>query len=125
MAAFSARYDVPFGSQNLPEGKPWVDQVSRDEIQKEFEGWGPDVATLLQFMPEKTIRWNVHVVDPPLDSYAKGRVALLGDAVRIKISRPLAYGMWNPQSVNSHFRHMRWCPISELGLAKVWKTPFC
>ena len=82
MATFSARYDIPFGSQNLPEGKPWVDQVSRDEIQKEFEGWGSDVTTLMQFMPENPMRWYMHVVHPPLDSFARGRVALLGDAVR-------------------------------------------
>ncbi|KAI0756258.1 FAD/NAD-P-binding domain-containing protein [Daedaleopsis nitida] len=80
VAAFSARYDIPIASQNLPEGAPWVDEISREDLQKEFEGWGPDVATLLRFMPEKTIRWSVHVVHPPLESYARGRVALLGDA---------------------------------------------
>ena len=81
VAAFSARYDVPIGSGRLPEGAPWVDQTSREELQKEFEGWGPDVSALLRCMPEKTMRWQVHVVHPPLASYARGRVALLGDAV--------------------------------------------
>ncbi|TBU49090.1 salicylate hydroxylase [Dichomitus squalens] len=80
VAAFSARYDIPIGSQNLPEGTPWVDQVSREDIQKDFDGWGVDVATLLQLMPEKTVRWSVHVVHPPLETYSKGHVALLGDA---------------------------------------------
>ncbi|KAI0800720.1 FAD/NAD-P-binding domain-containing protein [Fomes fomentarius] len=80
VAAFSAQYDVPIGSQNLPEGTPWVDGIAREDLQKEFEGWGNDVATLLRFMPERTSRWSVHVVDPPLQSYARGRVALLGDA---------------------------------------------
>ncbi|KAI0715000.1 FAD/NAD-P-binding domain-containing protein [Earliella scabrosa] len=80
VAAFSARYDVPIGSGRLPEGAPWVDQISREELQKEFEGWGPDVSALLRCMPEKTMRWQVHVVHPPLGSYARGRVALLGDA---------------------------------------------
>ncbi|RPD65123.1 FAD/NAD-P-binding domain-containing protein [Lentinus tigrinus ALCF2SS1-6] len=80
VAAFSARYDVPIGSQDPPAGTPWVDEISREDLQKEFEGWGSDIATLLRFMPEKTIRWSVHVVYPPLESYARGRVALLGDA---------------------------------------------
>ncbi|TFK80493.1 salicylate hydroxylase [Polyporus arcularius HHB13444] len=80
VAAFSARYDIPIGSQNLPAGTPWVDEISREDLKKEYDGWGSDITTLLRLMPEKTIRWSVHVVHPPLESYAKGRVALLGDA---------------------------------------------
>ncbi|KAI0699375.1 FAD/NAD(P)-binding domain-containing protein [Cerioporus squamosus] len=80
VAAFSARYDIPIGSQNLPAGTPWVDEISREDLKKEFDGWGSDITTLLRLMPEKTMRWSVHVVHPPLESYAKGRVALLGDA---------------------------------------------
>ena len=76
-----ARYDVPVGSQSLPEGTPWVGEASRDDLQKDFEGWGPDVVTLLRGMPEKTGRWSIHVVHPELPSYSKGRVAIVGDAV--------------------------------------------
>ncbi|KAH9897855.1 FAD/NAD-P-binding domain-containing protein [Cubamyces lactineus] len=80
VAAFTARYDVPIGSQDLAKGTPWVEEVAREELQKEYDGWGPDVFTLLRCMPGKVSRWAVHVVHPPLGSYAKGRVALLGDA---------------------------------------------
>ncbi|KAH9858349.1 FAD/NAD-P-binding domain-containing protein [Lenzites betulinus] len=80
IAAAVARYDVPIGSHDLPEGTRWVEDVPRTELEKEYAGWGPDVATLLRCMPEKTSRWAIHVVHPPLASYAKGRVALLGDA---------------------------------------------
>ena len=83
VAAFSARYDIPMGAQGLPESAPWVGQVSREELQKEFDAWGPDVRTLLGCLPEKTLRWSVHVVHPSLESYSKGNVALLGDAVRV------------------------------------------
>lgn len=83
VAAFTARYDVPIGSQDLAKGTPWVEEVAREELQKEYDGWGPDVFALLRCMPEKVSRWAVHVVHPPLESYAKGRVALLGDAVRV------------------------------------------
>ena len=82
VAASSTNYDIPLGSQSLPEGTPWSDTVSRTDLQKEFEGWGSDVTTLMQFMPENPMRWYMHVVHPPLDSFARGRVALLGDAVR-------------------------------------------
>ncbi|KAI8981132.1 FAD/NAD-P-binding domain-containing protein [Trametes punicea] len=80
VVAFSARYDIPIGAEKLPEGAPWVEQVSRDEVKRVYQGWGPDVAILLDNMPEKPSKWSIHVVHPPLDSYAKGRVALLGDA---------------------------------------------
>ncbi|TBU54908.1 hypothetical protein BD310DRAFT_951138 [Dichomitus squalens] len=72
IAALSARYDVPIGSQNLPEGTPRVDQVSREDIQKAFDGWGVDVATLLRFTPEKTVPWSVYVVCPHLRDTARG-----------------------------------------------------
>ena len=51
-------------------------------LWKEYEGWGPDVAALIKCMPEKPNKWSIHVVHPPLDSFVKGRVALIGDAVR-------------------------------------------
>ncbi|KAI0639963.1 FAD/NAD-P-binding domain-containing protein [Trametes polyzona] len=82
VAAFAARYDVPIGSETLPDGTRWVDEVAREELQKEYDGWGPDVAALLRCMPEKVSRWSIHVVHPPLERYAVGRVALLGDALR-------------------------------------------
>ncbi|KAI0828977.1 FAD/NAD-P-binding domain-containing protein [Trametes gibbosa] len=80
VVAFSARYDVPIGSANLPEGTPWVQEVSKAELKEVYEGWGPDIAAILDCAPEKPSKWSIHVVHPPLDSYAKGRVALLGDA---------------------------------------------
>ncbi|KAI0777182.1 FAD/NAD-P-binding domain-containing protein [Trametes elegans] len=80
VVAFHARYDIPIGANNLPDGAPWVERVSRDELKRVYEGWGPDVATLLDCMPEQPSKWSIHVVHPPLDTYVRGRVALLGDA---------------------------------------------
>lgn len=81
VAAFAARYDIPIGSQALPEGTRWVEEVPRSELENEYDGWGPDVAALLRCMPEKVNKWAIHVVYPPLEEYARGRVALIGDAV--------------------------------------------
>ncbi|KAI0361038.1 FAD/NAD-P-binding domain-containing protein [Trametes cingulata] len=80
VVAFSARYDIPIGAEKLPAGTPWVELVSRDEVKQVYEGWGPDIAALLECMPEKPSKWSINVVHPPLESYAKKRVALLGDA---------------------------------------------
>lgn len=81
VVAFAARYDIPTGSANLPEGTPWVEEVSKDELKQVYEGWGPDIAAILECMPENPSKWSIHVVHPPLESYTSGRVALLGDAV--------------------------------------------
>ncbi|EIW63980.1 FAD/NAD-P-binding domain-containing protein [Trametes versicolor FP-101664 SS1] len=80
VVAFAARYDVPTGSANLPEGTPWVEEVSKDELKQVYEGWGSDIAAILECMPETPSKWSIHVVHPPLESYTAGRVALLGDA---------------------------------------------
>ena len=81
IVAFDAQYDIPFGAQNLPDGAPWVEVVSRDVLDQVYAGFGPDVASLIKCMPEQSSKWSIYVVDPPLETYAKGRVALLGDAV--------------------------------------------
>ncbi|KAI0756243.1 FAD/NAD(P)-binding domain-containing protein [Daedaleopsis nitida] len=78
VVAFAARYDIPFGPQK--EGTPWVTKCSKDVLYEEYKGFGPDVAALLSLMPDEPSQWSIHVVDPPLESYARDRVALLGDA---------------------------------------------
>ncbi|PIL35070.1 hypothetical protein GSI_02858 [Ganoderma sinense ZZ0214-1] len=80
VAASVARYDVPIGSENLPDGTPWVGEASTADIQKDFAGWGPDIVTLLRCMPAKTGRWSIHVVHPELATYSNGHVAIVGDA---------------------------------------------
>ena len=71
---------VPEGG-SLPTGQKWVEQVPEEELVKHFEDWGYDVVTLLGRVRNPS-RWSIHVVYPPIDSYVRGRVALIGDAVR-------------------------------------------
>ncbi|KAI0639948.1 FAD/NAD-P-binding domain-containing protein [Trametes polyzona] len=80
VVAFAARYDTPIGSANLPEGALWVEEVTKDELKQVYQGWGPDVEAILECMPDRPSKWSIHVVHPPLESYAKGRIAVLGDA---------------------------------------------
>ncbi|KAI9067863.1 FAD/NAD-P-binding domain-containing protein [Trametes sanguinea] len=80
VVAFAARYDIPIGAEKLPDGAPTVEYVTREEVKQVYEGWGPDIAILLDNMPEKPSKWIINVVHPPLKNYAKARVALLGDA---------------------------------------------
>ncbi|KAI0639949.1 FAD/NAD-P-binding domain-containing protein [Trametes polyzona] len=80
VVAFSARYDIEIGDANLRDGAPWVELSTKEELKKVYEGWGPDISILLDHMPEQPSKWSIHVVHPPLESYSKGRIALLGDA---------------------------------------------
>jgi len=79
MSVFAADHTIPIGSVELPPGKSWVSTVSQDELIRVYEGWGNDAIGLLKNIP-KPSKWQVHVVYPPLESYVKGHVALIGDA---------------------------------------------
>ncbi|EMD39109.1 hypothetical protein CERSUDRAFT_104377 [Gelatoporia subvermispora B] len=74
LAAFSARYDL----ENTTLDAPWVQDVSRDELLRDFQGWEPEVQTLLQCVPTPN-RWAIHT-SAALGTFTYGRVALLGDA---------------------------------------------
>ncbi|CCL98087.1 uncharacterized protein FIBRA_00081 [Fibroporia radiculosa] len=79
VVAFVADYSKPIGSDYLPPGEPWVKVVPQEEMIQAYDGWGSDAISLLKCIEEPS-KWSVHVLYPPLDSYVKGRVALLGDA---------------------------------------------
>lgn len=68
----------------LPERpQPWAKFVPSHELQDAFKEWGSDARKVLHHV-EKPLRYSIHTVDPPLESYVEGRVVLVGDAV----SRP-------------------------------------
>ena len=56
--------------------------ASREELLKAYEGWGPEMTNLLSCV-EETAKWDIDVVYPPIEAegWAKGSVAILGDAV--------------------------------------------
>lgn len=58
----------------------WVTQVPRDEVLDAFSDCGSDVQALLSFIVDSCSRWAIHTIDPPLDNFVKGNVALVGDA---------------------------------------------
>lgn len=68
------------GEARLSPGEPSVVAVTKEQLLKEYEGWGSDVLALLTCI-EKPDKWYISIVHPPLKSYVRGGVALLGDAV--------------------------------------------
>ncbi|KAI0784966.1 hypothetical protein C8Q75DRAFT_723504 [Abortiporus biennis] len=67
---------VPLGKA-IPE--PWTQRTTEQEILDEYQNWGEDVIRLLNRVQNPS-KWMMHVVHPPLQTYVRGRIALLGDA---------------------------------------------
>jgi FAD-dependent urate hydroxylase len=68
-------FDVP-----LPQGTPGHPEGIRAELSQYFQGWCQPVQHLIQQLDaSRTNRLEIHDVGP-LESFARGRVALLGDA---------------------------------------------
>ena len=67
--------DVP-----LPLGLPEDRETLRNDLKGYFEGWVEPVQTLIEKLdPMTTNRIEIHDVEP-IDTFVKGRIALLGDS---------------------------------------------
>ncbi|KAJ7611592.1 FAD/NAD-P-binding domain-containing protein [Roridomyces roridus] len=76
IVAFSTDNSVPVGSVAVPG--PWVQPVPQQELLDEYAGWGPDVRIMLNHMKTPS-KWFIHALKP-LDTFIRGRIALVGDA---------------------------------------------
>ncbi|KAH0587003.1 hypothetical protein H2248_005822 [Termitomyces sp. 'cryptogamus'] len=77
VVVFSTDYTVPIGSVNV--ALPWAKPVSQDELLREYSGWGEDVNIILKEMKDPS-KWCIHFLYPPLSSFVRQRVVLVGDA---------------------------------------------
>ncbi|EJD06063.1 FAD/NAD-binding domain-containing protein [Fomitiporia mediterranea MF3/22] len=78
VVAFAADHSIPWGARPVPPDA-WVTPRSTEELLSNYEGWGRDVRLLLGCIARPSV-WSVHACNPPLESYVRGRVALVGDA---------------------------------------------
>lgn len=62
----------------LPEGAPWVVEVSQQAMLDDFPGWGAASKAILGCIDHPT-RWALHEL-PELPRYARDRVLIVGDA---------------------------------------------
>ncbi|KAL5490522.1 hypothetical protein ACEPAI_5355 [Sanghuangporus weigelae] len=79
VVAFSYDSSILWDGKPLPPGTPWVAPRSTEELLATYEGWSEDVRLLLGCISSPSV-WSIHAVDPPLDSFIRGRVALVGDS---------------------------------------------
>jgi salicylate hydroxylase len=73
-------HSLDIGEVKLADDQPRVMEATKTELLGRYEGWGHDALNIFGSV-ETSSKWSVEVVYPPLDTYVKGRVALVGDAV--------------------------------------------
>ncbi|EAU92298.1 salicylate hydroxylase [Coprinopsis cinerea okayama7 len=67
-----------------PVNGPWVESITREELEETFADWGDDIKIMIKHVQNPT-KWHMHVVHPPLEHYVKDRVALVGDAAHAMV----------------------------------------
>jgi salicylate hydroxylase len=78
---FASNYDIPMGSVQVP-GSRWQEPVPVEELEREAEGWSGDAKIIFdEFARNPGFKWAIQALNPPLKSYVRDRVALVGDAV--------------------------------------------
>lgn len=101
--AFTSRHDL----ENTTFGAPWFAVTDKSAFESNFSSWEPEVQALMDVRistssflfdhwseahilthqcVDKPFQWAIHTVKP-MRSFVYGRVALLGDAVSLIVSR--------------------------------------
>ncbi|KAK0195840.1 FAD/NAD-P-binding domain-containing protein [Armillaria mellea] len=63
----------------LPLPSAWVAATSDGELQDHFKEWSRDARIIVDHMGASS-KWFIHALNPPLGSYSRNRVVLVGDA---------------------------------------------
>ncbi|KZP08336.1 FAD/NAD(P)-binding domain-containing protein [Athelia psychrophila] len=66
------------GTQYSENSSEWGVAVANEELVRQYEGWEPEVAALLECV-DKPTRWAINVAQE-MSTFVSGRVAVLGDA---------------------------------------------
>ncbi|KIK70566.1 hypothetical protein GYMLUDRAFT_89587 [Collybiopsis luxurians FD-317 M1] len=76
VVVFLTDWDKPAQAE-LPY--PWVEASTEQELKDRCGNWGHDTSIILNHL-KKPSKWSIHTVYPPLQSYVRDNVVLVGDA---------------------------------------------
>jgi len=75
-----------WGTKNVENPSEYVKQNSKKEVLECYQGWSPEIKTVINSTQESNII-KVHTRDrKPLSSWTEGRVALIGDAAHAMLT---------------------------------------
>ncbi|KAJ9101804.1 hypothetical protein QFC21_003143 [Naganishia friedmannii] len=98
---------------------PWVTPSSLGEMQRDFQGWDGMVVDLFPLI-EKPEHWALHDL-LPLDSWLRGRVALLGDASLPHNGAGAGQAIEDALLLSEIFKHPRCNADTAEDFLKVWE----
>ena len=101
-----------------------IENVTTEEVLEDYEGWDEEVTGLLGAIKQPR-KWSINIVYPSLESYARGRVALLGDAVSESVGHVQLDGSLRYAFDQLTIRHTQCCHIWEQVQNKALKTRRC
>ncbi|KAJ3830353.1 hypothetical protein F5880DRAFT_1516069 [Lentinula raphanica] len=76
VVVFLSQPDEPPRSM-LPS--PWVEAISQEQLRSSCKDWGHDPMIIVNHLTNSN-KWSIHALDPPLPSYVRDKVVLVGDA---------------------------------------------
>ncbi|KAK0215062.1 salicylate hydroxylase [Armillaria fumosa] len=76
VVVFVSKGDI---SPQPPLPSSWVAAASDGELQDHFKEWSRDARIIVDHMAASS-KWFIHALNPPLGSYSRSRVVLVGDA---------------------------------------------
>ncbi|KAF8530029.1 hypothetical protein BU17DRAFT_78551 [Hysterangium stoloniferum] len=79
IVAFSTDRSKPAEEQSPRLGQPSVVAVTQEEMLEHFAAFGKHALDLLANIKKPT-KWFLHALNPPLKSYIRGKIALVGDS---------------------------------------------
>lgn len=66
---------------DFPDPDKMTTVGSRDELERALAGFGPHIVEIAKLFPERPVKWGIFdMAENPAPAYARGRVALAGDA---------------------------------------------